>query len=421
MRDTLLEKFFEKDRWETAIDVALKKGIDKNLLRQMCTPEYRLKLYEQIKHQTYEIIPPHEARIPKDDGSYRTVYVNTNADRVILSIINDMLFQLCPEMIHPSCKSYQKGIGCGKIVQTVSRTIQTTDSDEIGVKVDLSKYFDSVPIEYIDDIFNKIEYKFGKSDIMCLVKNYYHTDTVIDFDKNLVEKYSSLRQGCAIAAFLADAILYDIDEHISKNFNAYYVRYSDDILIVGPDWKNAYDALQKMLSDKTLILNPKKVEILHKDVWFKFLGFNIKGERISLSNTRIKTFQKEIENRTINSESNDISTIISDVNRFLYNVDGEYSWATSVLPIINVEKDVQTLNAFVMDAIRAAVTKKHKIGGLGCYNQKNVDFSIMRGKGKHVSANKTKIPRLNSYLTLNCAQNALLTSKPVYETLIRSL
>ena len=67
----------------------------------------------------------------------------------------------------------------------------------------------------------------------------------------------------------------------------------------------------------------------------------------------------------MNNNSNDITQIINAVNHYHYKGHEGYSWATSVLPIINVNKDIQTLNAFVMDAIRAAVTNKTKIGGLG--------------------------------------------------------
>lgn len=56
-----------------------------------------------ILEDNYEIAPPHQALIPKDNGEFRTVYVNENIDRIFLSIVNDLLFELCPGMIHQSC------------------------------------------------------------------------------------------------------------------------------------------------------------------------------------------------------------------------------------------------------------------------------------------------------------------------------
>ena len=112
---------------------------------------------------------------------------------------------------------------------------------------------------------------------------------------------------------------------------------------------------------------------------------------------------------------------VNSVNNFLYKGDGRYSWATSVLPIINVEKDIETLNTYVMDALRACATKKKKIGGLGSVNNKP-DYTILRGTGKNVSANRTKTDKeITGYLTLHCMQNALLTRRAVYETLVRCM
>lgn len=418
--DILLEKFFETDRWTYAIKTAVEKDIDKSLLKKLTDPRERMKIYHAIKNDEYIIAPPHEARIPKDNGEFRTVYVNENIDRVILSIANDLFFELYPELIHERCKSYQKHIGCGKIVQNISKIVQNIESENIGIKVDLSKYFDSVPIEYIDKIFNYMESKTGKSKILNIVKTYYHTNTIIDFDKNIIEKYSSLRQGCAVAAFLADSVLFDIDEFISNNYDVYYVRYSDDILILGRDWQKAYDKLSEMLNCKNLTLNPKKVEKLYKHKWFKFLGFTIKNDKISLSKSRIKTFQSEIEKRTLENPNDNIAVITKRINHYLYKGNGEFSWATSVLPIINIDADINTLNNFVMDAIRAATTKKIKIGGLG-FDENASDKTILRGKGNNVKHNKEKIPIITNYTTLKCMQNAMLTNRQAYETLVRNM
>lgn len=417
--DFLLKTFFEKERWEAAIEKAYDKKIKEQRLREMCSPDARIELYRKIKDGSYKIAPPHEAQIPKDDGSMRTVYINEDQDRVILSIINDMLFDYCRELIHPRCKSYQKGLGCGKIVKEASQVLHRTPGTTVGVKIDLSKYFDSVPIRYIDEVFDKIEAKTGKSKIIDLLRTYYHDDTVLDMEKKPIQKYTSLRQGCAVAAFLADAVLYDVDETVS-GYDIFYVRYSDDILITGKQWRKAYEKLSKMLEAKDLKLNPNKVEQLSPDRWFKFLGFTIKDNLISISKKRVKTFQKEIEQRTFRSKSKNLKQILHQVYGYLYKGQQDYSWATGILPIINVPRDINTLNQFVMDAVRAAVTRKARIGGLGVITDGD-NYTITRGKGRNVRANRDKLPQLEDYMTIKCMQNAMLTSKEAYKVLVQNL
>lgn len=420
MADILLQRFFEMKRWEEALETGVDKHIDKGELRKLCSPAVRIQLYNAIASDNYEIAPPHQVEIPKDNGDMRIVYVNENIDRIFLSIVNNLFFEMFPEFIHPACKSYTKGIGCGKIVQEVSRQVISTKGNEVGLKADLTKYFDRVPIRYIDDIFDRMERKIGKSKILDIVRKYYHTDLCFDINGDLIEKYQSLKQGCSTASFLANAVLYPIDSKVSK-MNVYYVRYSDDLLALGNDWRKAFEVIKNMLGDMEMELNPRKVEVLTKDKWFKFLGFNIKGSQITLSKNRLKSFQKEIEARTIKQLNITPKRALNQVNSYLYKGDGTYSWATSVLPIINVEKDIETLNTFVMDALRACITNKKKIGGLGSVNDRD-DYTILRGVGKNVTANRNKTNKeIEGYLSIACMRNAILTRRAVYDTLVRQM
>lgn len=424
--DKLLVEFMKEERWANAIDTAITKGIDKRELRQLCTADVRVAILSYILDGTYNISVPHVAQIPKDTpGEFRTVYINENLDRIVLSIVNDMLFELCADWVHPNCKSYQKGIGCGKIVQQIAFNLEHSNDEYMGFKADLSKYFDSVPIEFIDEVFDKLEQKFGKSAIIDVARKYYHQDEYIDLDGNLCKKYQSLKQGCALASFLADVLLYDLDEEMSK-LDGFYVRYSDDILFIGERREEAEQILRAKLKEKGLVLNPKKFELLTHEMWFKFLGFNIKAKKsgkvlITLSKNRVKSFQKEIMKLTVKQRNITMRKAINNVNRYLYK--GEYAWATSVLPIINVEEDILTLNNFVMDCIRACSTKHRRpqdLGGIGVINGDN--HSLQRGKGNRVKYYRTHTDKeIDGYKTLDCMRNLILITRPVYDTIVRQL
>ena len=418
--DRILSMFFEKARWQYAIEKGLFKDMNKAVMYQMTTPEARLAMYQRIKSGNYKIMPPHTAKIPKDNGDFRTVYVNEAVDRILLSIANDLLFELMPEMVHPRCTSYQKGIGCGRVVQEVSRKICSANGNVIGWKSDLSKYFDSVPIEFIDWAFDKVEEKHGKSALIDVIRDYYHTDLYFDTDGNLTSSYQSLKQGCSVAAWLADVVLYHIDEQLS-GLDGYYIRYSDDTMFIGKDYEKAMTIMQDELMKMQMKLNPKKVEYLDENHWFKFLGYSIKGHNISLSSTRIKTFQKEIEKRTIKKRDTTMTKAINAVNRYLYKGYEDFSWATQVLPVINVKEDINKLNTFVMDCIRAVKTGKSKVGSLG-YVKTQAVGCIDRGRGRNVKANRGKTEsEIKGYLSIGCAQNALRTSRAAYNTLVNTL
>jgi hypothetical protein len=427
MNNRLLEEMFKMSRWEGLIEKAELKGIDKGELRKMCTPQVRLAIYNAIKNEEMEFAPAHMAQIPKETpGEFRTVFVGENVDRCIQSLINDCLFELFPEMIHPSCKSYQKNLGTGKTVKEFSKSLVNMKSNNgvVGVKSDFSHYFDVVKIEAIFHVFDVIEEKLGfpkdTEPVMNLLRKAWNNNLVFDLDGNLIEQYCGIRQGNAIGSFLADTILYELDEFMSNKYK-FYCRYSDDCMTLHNNPQEVIADMNKIISKYGVSLNPKKVEQVYKDRWVKFLGFNIKGDQITLSPSRVKSFQKEIASRTIKQRDISMTRAVNSVNNFLYKGDGRYSWATSVLPIINVDKDIETLNTYVMDALRACATKKTKIGGLGSVNDQP-DHTILRGTGKNVTANRMKTEKeIPGYLTLKCMQNAILTRRAVYETLVRCM
>lgn len=417
--DLLLEQMFKRD-WKADLEKSHDKGLI-DVAEKLVDPNARSQVYCAIKGGSYQIMPPREQLIPKDNGDFRTVYICSDIDRVVLTIINNLLFELCPEMIHKNCKSYQKGLSTQKTVKEVVRNIQDMKSNTIGLKVDLAKYFDSVPIRFIDEMFDKVEEKLGKSKVIDMLRKFYHQDLCFDLNGNLVQHYFSLGQGVATASWLANAILYNIDEEISK-MNVYYVRYSDDLLLIGKDWQKAEVRLRELLAEKELVLNPKKVEVLSKDKYFKFLGFSIRGNEISLSKDRIKTFQKEIESRTIKSNFS-YQKAINQVMKYLYGDmrDNGYSWSTACLITINVKEDIQTMNNFVMDCLRAVKTGKKKLYGLG-YEPNKKTGVITAGRGQNVKSNRDKTDKIiPDYISLMKARNAMLISNDCFNALRRSV
>lgn len=462
MADILLEECKKYSYWEEALHTgAIIKEIPQGILNKISNPEYRAEeIFEKAVLEQYTIGIPDVQQIPKDKpGEFREVFINSGQDRIFLSVITNALFTITLKAggwVSPHCLSYQKGIGTGKIVVKVSKWIihdskkifrrkrfeelnrkqrrQIKKGRKIGAKADLSKYFDSVPIEFIDTIFDRFEREFGKSCIITILRKYYHQDTCY-IDGKLVHRYQSLKQGCAVASWLADVLLYDMDEEMNKICNGQYVRYSDDILFVCKNHEYALGYLKARLMSFGLTLNPKKVESVYENGWITFLGFSIKGSKITISRKRLEKLREQIKEVTLKKKIS-MKGAVNAVNRILYIGNGEYSWATSILPIVNCEEDLITINKFLMDCIKSCKTNHKDIAGIGYepYDEgvviyrpnSNKTFELKDGKKirnryGNSNYNKKKVKHIENYYSPLCMQKNLKTHPELYKAIVREM
>lgn len=414
------EMMFERERMLRLLNQAYEKNINVALLRKLMQPEYQIQLYNVLLNEEYKIFPPHKAKIPKDNGDYRIVYVNEDLDRIYLSLYNDMMFELHSCFISKHCKSYQKGISCPDTVKEVSKKLNVYN----GYKADMTHYFDSTPLKQINKLFDKLR-MVTRVDLP--VREYYNSNLVFDENDNLIEEYAGMKQGCAFSTFLANAMLYDIDEKLGNMKNLLYVRYSDDILFVGEKANKAMKILKRKLKKLGLKLNPKKTEEITNDRWFDFLGFKIKGNMITFSTKSVHNIKEVVEKITIKYKGKiSQDKIINKINAHLYknftiNNKRAFGWGEYFLNTVNVAKDIITLDEWIKDCIRACETSKKKVGGIGSVNDRE-DYTIVRGKGKHVSSNLKKTGKIiKGYTSMVDMWKTINHSKDLYRLKARMM
>lgn len=417
--DEKVDLFFNKAVWQRGIQHCIDKGISPMKMISYTEPEFREHLLSLMLSGEYRVAPPRIALIPKENGEFRKVYVNMVQDRLVLTMINEVYCKLYGDMIHPKCVSYQKGIGVRNIVQQISRELVHGGK---GYKIDISKYFDSVSREAMNEALQSVS---TGSPVDKILWDYYNDDIVIDENWQKVEKYKSLCQGCAPSAFFANIMLRDIDAVLSDICSVYY-RYSDDILILGDRADEALKVLIGMLSQKGLKVNPKKVLPVAASNGFMFLGCRIKGKDISIGEKSVKEFTKKMKELcgTVAVGEAGLRKRIRKINRYLYldymNNPTVFGWAEYFFSIINKEEDIVELDKWVKDLLRSSVTRKDKIGGLGV----DLERGVLRGRGRNVNANKGKTEGLLEkcgYVSMHHLYKVYRTDHDVYRMEVNRL
>ena len=426
MEDKKMDMFFAKETWEEITKIAISKKLNRELISRLCTPEHRCALLDVISSGKYDIAPPVVRNIQKDDGGFRTVFVNTDVDRIVMSIINIVYSTIYKGLIHEKCVSYQKGIGVSKIVRAILSELdkyKAFPGEVIGYKVDISKYFDSLSKECL---YSSLDEIYTGSPIDDIVQKYYREDVISDEKGRVTSFYKSIAQGCAVSPFLANYCLRDIDDKISS-LDVIYYRYSDDILIIGKDYKLAMKILEDMLHLKGLRINTNKLEEIKFDEWFTFLGFRIRGNNVSFSKKSLKLFQKEIKLRTKRKKGdiNAVKKSIKDIQYYLYTSflksNENFGWGEYFFSIINIEEDIIELDMFIKDRIRSVYTAKTSVGGLGISNTKNRGVSCRTGS--NVGNNKKILTNEDlknlGYISMNHLYKLYNIDKELYRYEIR--
>lgn len=384
MKDFKLEQLYDFNLWSESLEHIASKNTD-NLdtlseLDMLSNKSVILSIIKSIERGTYKVGMPTVKKIRKDTGGYRELYINSVQDRVVLRVINKIYYNLYQDKIHRLCVSYKEGVAVGRIISEISNKLE--EKELKGYKVDISKFFDSINKESLYNALNSLS---TNSVLDKVIMDYYSDDRVFSFEDNkCIEKYKGLAQGCALSSFLCNYILRDIDEYFGSNSEIYY-RYSDDIIIFDKD-EDIIEKLSNKLESYGLSLNYSKLERVSSNDWFTFLGFSIKGNKISVSKNSLYKFQRDIMSRYRNCKS--YSGFKRSVYSYLYSSD-VYScrgWFGGKVGTINCISDIKCLDRWVQDIFLAYKYKRDRIGSLG-YNLQDSGV-ISRGKGRHVKRNR---------------------------------
>jgi len=444
--DKLLRKFHcDTQLHELSLEHAKEKGFKLNDLNLFAQPETWDVLTEMIEDGRYHTPPSEIHYLNKETGdriSYQqAMEMKANGKKVrelnvlpgMHRVIWNSFYKICYDefeyLIDPACVSYRKG----ESTRTVARKLnaQLTELGKYaGVKGDFQQFFDLVPIKVIDGTLNYLS-ELKPSKIWTPIKECYHDNRLI-VNGELVERYTSLKQGNPMGCLLADLILRNVDAEMRK-FDVVYYRYSDDFVLIGREWRKAFRKMRTMLNEMGIYLNDTKTEYLSHQRWFTFLGFRFKRSDVTISEKTLRNVRLRIKSLTIDKCSKlhraltkrEVQKAIDDIQYYFFvgcrkcnSGMGSYLYGADVLA-----HDIDKIEQYAKDCIRAALTNRCEIYGLGCSYGKYgiVDYN----RGKNVGLNRLKISNEDianlGWYSLNHMRQKYLQGKDVYQAEIQQM
>lgn len=346
-----LALFSQTELWDSLFPKFYRKGINADVMVTLSQEKYRIGLAKMIEAGEYKFYPPREVSIPKDGGGTRQIFVMTPLDRCVMSVVTSVYVSIYGNRVHPACVSYKKGTGVGKILHNLMPGLGCG-----GYKVDLSKYFDSVPIGVLEDVLKSMD---TGSPLDKLLWSFYHDGRIIR-EGCIVDHYKSLAQGCAFSSLLANLCLYSLDEELSGICDI-YLRYCDDILLLGPQVGKAYERLKAGLEDLGLSLNPGKVVKIDGDSVFDFLGGKVCRQWVHLADKSMKKQKKAVKAicKSVGIGEKAQRKAVQKVRDYFLKSDSDgHCVAEWLFSVCTDTEDLKTIDEYAKDQLKAVLTGK---------------------------------------------------------------
>ena len=254
---------------------------------------------------TYRFSKYKGVMIPKrPDKNPRTIAISTIRDKIVLSIVKDILSKQLPNIRQ-------------ELVQTIISDIKNAMTNGIYdafIKIDIKDFFPSISH---DKLKQKLQVYNVDKRVIKVIDRAITGEIVFDgfIDTAYKIKKKGVPQGLPISNILAEIYLYDFDCNCNNKQFCRPFRYVDDILVLC----KANDVMRIMNNMKSELEGNLSLEVHDgKDAktitglledGFEFLGYKYTGKEFSVRSSTVNKLEKSIERIFLEHRKNDYVNI----------------------------------------------------------------------------------------------------------------
>jgi RNA-directed DNA polymerase len=270
---------------------------------------YADTLTKKIKQHRFEVNTSILHKVPKSDGTIRTVNVFQIADSAISRLVYKSLLAKNYARFSGYAYAYRED----KIAYDAIKEISSDWRGKSRIYVaefDYSKFFDNIRHDYIWQIFDRHgfvatpqEKKIVEAFLRCR-----SAETAEYSPTGGVERKVGIPQGTSISLFLANLVCFELDRELER-LGVGFARYADDTLIWSANYSKVVEAFDKIENYGGLMgvpLNLDKSQGVHllttrgvegeiqSKLSVDFLGHEISLEKIAIKAKHVERIKRKI-------------------------------------------------------------------------------------------------------------------------------
>lgn len=236
------------------------------------------QLNMELSGHTYQALPVRQVVIYKGEKA-RTIALYAMRDKVVQQSIAVELNRKFDKMFSPQTYAYRSNKSALNAIHELEKKAQTGQY-QVVLKLDIRHFFDEIKWETLRDVLKKY---IKEEDVLELIEQNARTK-MVDENGEIKEKSLGIHQGSGISPILSNIYLMEFDQWLMKK-NCYFIRYSDDLLLLLQTKEDAYECLKEIrtkLSQYGLQLNDHKTVCAGIIEGVDFLGYHFdnKGKSI---------------------------------------------------------------------------------------------------------------------------------------------
>lgn len=375
---SLIDLLDDKDVWERYYQYKislLKSNRISEELRDYIDGEKYKNVVDKIRQK--ETFPlPRKAVISKmSTQKKRTVYSYPHDENMVFKLMTNLILRRYDNIFSRGLYSFRPDRNATSAVKYL-KAYPGID-DLYSYKVDVSNYFNSIPIDKLILILQKtLE---NDTELFHFLSNLLNEPCVMDRAK-IIKENKGIMAGSPQACFYANLYLMDMDRYFEER-NILYIRYSDDIIVFADTREKVEEyaeIINMFLKERGLSLNPSKEHFSTPQEGWTFLGFSYCKGKVDIAPASVSKIKAKMRRksralkrwyeREEKSGEQAARAFIRIFNRKLFgNVsndsdDNDLTWCYWYFPVINTTESLVIIDRYAQDCVRYLMSGKRTKG-----------------------------------------------------------